>query len=219
MPGPPPHAAHGEATKCSGRPCSSRPRNGPAAPHSRPPRGRDPRRLGPPRRRSRHWASRRGEPRRCRCGAWIWAVWITISGSSSPCEPAGAADGFEKFFAICKIFGCSAEPPPTLRSLCSSDSDLLPPRSRYPRHEPGRANLPPPRWRLRAQICLGLPAPPILIPTPHSGEGFSRAITGRALATAGDGGGTMSRLSAFPSYLAMPTRDAAGGAFEETDHA
>jgi hypothetical protein len=29
-------------------------------------------------------------------------------------------------------------------SLSGLDSDLLPPRSRYPEHEPGRANLPPP---------------------------------------------------------------------------
>jgi len=43
-----------------------------------------------------------------------------------------------------RIFFESCGNPPAGASLCCSDSDLLPPRSRYPEHEPGRANLPPP---------------------------------------------------------------------------
>src|SRR4051794_41575815 len=53
-----------------------------------------------------------------------------------------------------KIFFRAGGNPAAPASLCCSDSDLLPPRSRYPRHGPGRANLPPPRGRPRAQICL-----------------------------------------------------------------
>ena len=47
-------------------------------------------------------------------------------------------------FCRSRIFFGSARNPHPPSPLSSPDSDLLPPRSRYPEHGPGRANLPPP---------------------------------------------------------------------------